>query len=151
VSQISAASGLSLRVAGRTDEQHSDERQPYQPDRYGERWAPILVDWTPEREVPEFAGNAVGLGGSLGVAAPGGRLSYVTGEVTLSSTYFAVPTTAQLLREVLLHEFGHVLGLAHVNDEAQIMTSTAVGGRPLGSGDLAGLARLGSGPCTPKL
>ncbi len=151
VSQVGAAAGLSLTVAGETDEEYRRNRDPYQPERYGETWAPILVSWASRETVPEFAGAAVGLGGSLSVDPRRGGPSYVTGEVTLNREYFSVSTTAGLLREVLLHELGHVLGLDHVPDEGQVMTSEARGGRPLGSGDLAGLALLGQGRCTPNL
>jgi hypothetical protein len=151
VAQISAASGLSLTVAGDTDEEYRRDRDPHQPQRYGDRWAPILVTWTPAADVPEFAGDAVGLGGSLSVDPGPGPPSYVTGEITVNRDYFAAPTTAGLLREVLLHEFGHVVGLGHVDDAGQLMTPEARGSRPLGSGDRAGLALLGQGPCTPDL
>lgn len=151
VAQMRSATGLDITVTAETDEEYTGNRDPYQPGRYGEKWAPILVTWTAANRVPEFGGDAVGLGGSLSVDPGPGPPAYVTGEITLNRDYFAAPTTAGLLKEVLLHEFGHVLGLGHVGDEAQVMTSEARGGRPLGSGDLAGLALLGQGPCTPRL
>jgi hypothetical protein len=151
VEQIRQATGLDLTVAGETDETYSSGRDPVQPERYGDRWAPILVTWTESELVPQFQGNAVGLGGSLQVTTKKSPASYVTGEITLNREYFSQPTTAGLLKEVLLHEFGHVVGLGHVEDQQQVMTSEALGGRPLGDGDLAGLALLGQGPCTPNL
>lgn len=151
VAQIQAASGLSISVAGETDETYQPNRDPVQPERYGDRWAPILVTWTEADEVPQFEGAAVGLGGSLSVRRGNSPPSYVTGDITLNRNYFSEPTTGGLLREVLLHEFGHVLGLGHVDDPEQVMTREARGGRPLGTGDLAGLALLGQGPCTPNL
>ncbi|MAT60797.1 MAG: hypothetical protein CMH41_04065 [Micrococcales bacterium] len=151
VDQIRAASGLSISVSGETDETYQRNRDPVQVDRYGDRWAPILVTWTEADEVPQFSEAAVGLGGSLSVRRGDSPPSYVTGDITLNREYFSEPTTGGLLREVLLHEFGHVLGLGHVDDPEQVMTREARGGRPLGSGDLAGLALLGQGPCTPKL
>jgi hypothetical protein len=54
---------------------------------------------------------------------------------------------------VLQHEIGHVLGLAHVGDRSQLMYSGPaldVSVRDWGSGDLAGLERLGRGAgCEP--
>ncbi len=151
VEQIRQATGLDITVAGETDETYSSGRDPVQPERYGNKWAPILVTWTESALVPQFQGSAVGLGGSLQVTTKKAPASYVTGEITLNREYFSQPTTAGLLKEVLLHEFGHVIGLGHVDDAEQVMTSEALGGRPLGTGDLAGLALLGQGPCTPKL
>ena len=58
---------------------------------------------------------------------------------------------------VLQHELGHVVGLAHVHDEpGEVMNDTATTmntGGAWGSGDRAGLARVGSrtGPCTPPV
>src|SRR3712207_1135620 len=40
------ASGLRFVYDGETDEIPADERPSYQPDRYGDRWAPLLIGWT---------------------------------------------------------------------------------------------------------
>ena len=48
---------------------------------------------------------------------------------------------------MFLHELGHALGLAHVDDDRQVMHPA--GGAQLntyGSGDLAGLHQLGAAP-----
>jgi hypothetical protein len=52
---------------------------------------------------------------------------------------------------VVLHELGHLVGLAHVNDPQQLMYSRGSTSNGLGPGDLAGLARLGEGACAPWL
>lgn len=52
-----------------------------------------------------------------------------------------------IAREVMLHELGHLVGLAHVKDATQVMYPNT---RPLAhysAGDKAGLAILGAGPC----
>lgn len=151
VALISRTTGLSLDVAGRTDENYTIKRKPYQPGRYGERWAPILIAWSGDRSVREFGGDAVGLGGSLAVDVLGSPSSYVTGAVALDRDFFADPANRGFLHEVLVHELGHVVGLDHVSDADQIMWEGGLHGGGLGSGDLAGLARLGRGPCTPDL
>lgn len=151
VAEISAATGLSLTVSGTTRERYSSQRRPYQPRRYGDRWAPILVSFAGAGSVPEFDGDAVGFGGSLSLDPVVGDPSYVTGSVVLDRDFFADPANQGYLNEAVLHEFGHVMGLDHVSDGAQIMWSGGLHGSGLGSGDRAGLARLGRGPCTPDL
>ncbi|MDP9497989.1 MAG: M10 family metallopeptidase domain-containing protein [Actinomycetota bacterium] len=49
----------------------------------------------------------------------------------------------------LLHELGHLVGLAHVEDPGQLMHPQ---GRiaAYGAGDLRGLAAAGSGPCSRR-
>lgn len=151
VAEISAATGLSLRVSGTSRERYSSKRRPYQPDRYGERWAPILVSFAGSGAVPEFDGDAVGFGGSLSLDPVVGDASYVTGSVVLDRDFFADAANRGFLHEAVLHEMGHVVGLDHVSDQEQIMWSGGLHGAGLGAGDRAGLARLGRGPCTPEL
>lgn len=56
------------------------------------------------------------------------------------------------VRGVVLHEFGHLLGLAHVKDPTQLMNPVGVPGiNDLQAGDLEGLAKLGRGSCAPGL
>ena len=53
------------------------------------------------------------------------------------------------VRTVVLHELGHLVGLAHVHDRSQVMNPTVGRGAPshFAAGDLTGLAELGTGPC----
>ncbi len=46
-----------------------------------------------------------------------------------------------------MHELGHVLGLAHVEDPTQLMSPTNNGQVTYADGDLTGLAKLGAGSC----
>ena len=52
----------------------------------------------------------------------------------------------------MTHEFGHLVGLDHVDDPTQLMyPSTSPAVSTFGGGDLAGLAALGSGACAPNV
>jgi predicted Zn-dependent protease len=53
-----------------------------------------------------------------------------------------------LMRAIVLHELGHVVGLAHVDDPRELMYGDNVGLLDFGAGDRAGLARVGSGSCS---
>lgn len=115
------------------------------------RAAPVLVSWADAREVPQLAGRVAGLGGSLRADAGGGLLRYVTGQVTLDRAAFAEigrrmngPAQEQA---IVYHEFGHLVGLAHVKDAGQLMYAENRGQLDFAAGDLAGLARLGRGRC----
>ena len=61
------------------------------------------------------------------------------------------PEGPELVRAVIIHELGHVLGLAHVDDPSQLMHGDANNVTRLADGDRAGLALLGTGACVPQL
>ena len=65
----------------------------------------------------------------------------------LNTETLTIPGGAALVRAVVLHELGHVVGLAHVDDARELMYRDNVGQTSFGSGDLAGLAALGRGRC----
>lgn len=142
--------GLQLEDVGTTD-----ERPHWQDDQvpiFGvPRSRPVLISWADEDEVPQLAGRTAGIGGSLAVADSSGRQRYVTGGVTLDTDVYdelmQTPKGRAEARAILLHELGHVLGLAHVEDPAELMYSDNVGLLDYGPGDLAGLARVGRTPC----
>jgi predicted Zn-dependent protease len=53
----------------------------------------------------------------------------------------------ELVRAIIVHELGHLVGLDHVNDPGELMHADNVGRLALGPGDREGLAALGSGRC----
>lgn len=71
IARTSAATGLVFVNEGTTDEVWAKDRDPYQPDRYGEKWAPAVIAWSNEADVPNLAGYIAGLGGPTGRSVPG--------------------------------------------------------------------------------
>ena len=51
------------------------------------------------------------------------------------------------LQAIVDHEFGHLVGLDHVDDPGELMAEVNIGRTSYGPGDLEGLARLGAIPC----
>jgi hypothetical protein len=153
---VSRATGLVATLAGTTDESPALERPPYQPERYGQAWAPVLVAWVTPEEVPEVDGDVLGLAGSVSARAGDLPAVYVSGTVYLDgpqlAELYARPGGRDLVRSTLEHELGHLVGLGHVDDATQLMYPRATGEvRSFQAGDLAGLARLGTGACVPEL
>ena len=154
VAEVAAATGLTFVFDGTTDERVTRDRPAHQPARYGDRWAPVLVSFEPPALNADVGDGIAGRGGSDAVSA-GGPAVYVTGSVLVDADWAAERTTTPAGRgavsAVLVHELGHVLGLGHVEDSAELMYTANDGQRELGPGDLAGLARLGRGACEPGL
>jgi hypothetical protein len=151
---IGRATGLQFDVEGDTDEAPGVAREAFQPDRYGDRWAPVLVAWSDAAEVPDLAGDTVGVGGSAWVEVDAARV-YVTGAVVLDAPDLVDVDAADGrdgVTAVIRHELAHVVGLDHVDDEEELMHPV---GHPdvvsFGPGDLTGLAELGRGQCFPEV
>jgi hypothetical protein len=150
--RLSAASGLQFVDDGDTDELPSLDRAAYQPERYGERWAPLLIGWVPPGRTDLGLSGGLEGGGvqgiSLATVVPStGGPSLVSGQVVLNadnrlSAGFGAGTTDG---EVLLHELAHAVGLNHVLDRTQMMyPQTTSSESAFGAGDRAGLAALGA-------
>jgi hypothetical protein len=149
VSRISAATGIAFVYEGPTDEEASIHREDYQPDRYGKRWAPVLIAWAdPDNsDIPFQRDNHV----AAGVAVPdipSHRFEdvYVSGWIALNADDpnppgFDLPGQQG---PVLLHELGHLMGLGHVHTVGELMHPSGGGVVDLGPGDREGLRELGS-------
>ena len=159
MAQVSAATGLVFEDAGATDEVPLMEgRPPTDAVRYGEGWAPVLVAWTDPAEVTELGGDIAGWGGPDWMPVGLGEFETVTGIVYLDG-----PQVAEMLAQgwrtdaldLVLHELGHMIGLDHVDDPGQLMYHNRDGrGAVRGTwntGDLTGLAALGTGDCNPDI
>jgi hypothetical protein len=157
IARVAAATGLTFVDDGSSSEVPSQSRPTEEPALYGHRWAPLLIAWTHSGATDYITTDgALGEGGATWVARVGGPKVYVTGEIAIDADTtraladgFGSGTTVGLL---LLHGLGHTVGLAHVDDQAEVMYPV-LKPRPAaayGPGDLAGLAALGRGAgCDP--
>ncbi|HEY2428612.1 MAG TPA: matrixin family metalloprotease [Acidimicrobiales bacterium] len=151
LARITAATGITFVNDGSTTEVPSAERSAYQPARYGQRWAPVLIAWS-NPAVSDLlpGGDTIGEGGSSWVQAGSGPKVYVTGEAVLDSANTAgLPATfgsGATVGELLLHELGHVVGMGHTQDPNQVMYPVLLplSSASYGAGDLGGLAHLGT-------
>lgn len=149
VAAISAATGLVFVDDGTTDEPVSEHREPVQRERYGDRWAPVLVGFAARGAFSDLTGQVAGLGGSYELTTPAGA-RLVTGQITLATDTFDRLVASGLVGQattIVEHELGHVVGLDHVDDPGQLMYRSNKGQVNLGPGDVQGFAIAGSGPC----
>ena len=156
LARITEVTGLRFVDDGATDEPGTRHREPFQPARYGDRWAPVLIAWETEAENPDLAGDRVGEAGSTAVSLGDGAKVYVTGTVSLDATQLpdilTRPGGEKAVPGIVLHEFGHLVGLDHVDDDRQLMyPETRRGVSDFAAGDLSGLVQLGAGACVPEL
>jgi hypothetical protein len=154
VERINRASGLRLQIAGPTTQppRPATTDRELRSGRPGTSRAPVLVAWTTPEVVPKLKGSIVGRGGPVHqFGSPLDRARYIGGAVYLDG-----PQLTRMLRRanghaaaraVVMHELGHLVGLDHVDNEAEVMHPSGGAVTEFGQGDLAGLARLGSGGC----
>ena len=147
VGRMRSATGLDIVVTGAFGGHAPNwnfEAAPVHPDD------PISISWQDGDAIAELTDHTAGLGGSRVMMNPDGSQRRVAGTIALSRDYYAYLTQRGDRDEalaVLLHEFGHVLGLDHVDSRNELMNADNTGRTTFGAGDLQGLRMLGQGRC----
>jgi hypothetical protein len=163
--KLSRATGITFVDDGETDEVARARSNHYLPERYGERWAPILVSWTrfpSQGNDPTIQAVGRGIGHRVGDVLVSGQLSLNVDAVTdreartpldggfgpeIGSGVGAIGPKGVTWGRIILHELAHVIGLGHTRDKGAIMypESAEQTGRPseFQQPDLQGIRYLG--------
>lgn len=148
VDRIASATGLRFAYDGTTAETPTGAYLDAQSATTGFR--PLLVGWSTGSASTLLAGQPAGLVGMNQTiwARPASGAAHITSSVVaLNAAVTARTSGANSWYTFALHELGHAVGLGHTSDPTQIMAPTIpAAATDFGSGDLAGLAKLG-GTC----
>ena len=104
------------------------------------------MSWQDGDALAQMTDDVAGLGGSPTITSAYGIPYRVAGTIALSRDYYQHIDHDEAVA-VLLHEFGHVFGLDHVDSSGELMYHDNIGRTSFGAGDLEGLRILGHGPC----
>jgi hypothetical protein len=147
VAQVRAATGLDIVVAGTFGGHAPNWNFEAAPITLVD---PVSVSWQDGEAIAAMTDDVAGLGGSPTVTSAHGTPYRVAGTIALARDWFVrMEEQGQhdLALAVVLHEFGHVLGLDHVDSPGELMYHDNIGRTSFGAGDLQGLRLLGRGPC----
>ena len=146
VGQWAAAAGLDIRFAGEEPLSYDASRYLLVPGGPPRERHVYLAFLTP-RQAPLLASPVVGLGNPSRVIA---ETREIVGGVAVFRSGFVADASSRdpdRLRNLYLHEFGHVMGLGHARTTANVMYPTIDQRVRLGPGDRSG-ARSLVRPCT---
>jgi hypothetical protein len=112
---------------------------------------PLLIGWSSSTESSLLANqplNLVGMTQSTWSRDAANGFHITSGVIAFSDRVVAPATGPSSWFTFALHELGHAVGLAHTADATQIMHASIPPTRSdYGSGDLAGLRRVGASGC----
>ncbi len=148
VGRVSADTGIRFIFDGSTQEVPQADRSPFLPQVYGDRWAPVVIAWAFENQttIPFQQGDDHYAAVAKPLAPPDGTPQFVSGWVVINAADHNPPGWGSPSDQgpTVLHELGHVMGLDHVNSQAELMEPSGGYMTDFGPGDLAGLERLGA-------
>lgn len=151
VAEISRLTGLQFVYAG-TSHTPVTWTEKMSPQLALGEVPPVEIAWSSTDEFTSLKGDVLGFGGSTYVSGPDVTPRYVTGSIALRASQLGQalqhPGGRAFVKAVVLHELGHVVGLAHVQDRRELMDPFISTQRDFGPGDREGLALVGRGSCT---
>jgi hypothetical protein len=111
----------------------------------------IFFDYVAGSESKLFTGLVYGFGLPSGVDPV--RKTIQSGAIVIKQEFMAKygESSPKLVRSLYLHEIGHVLGLGHASNEANIMHPLVIGNVELGAGDINGVKSLSRACSTESL
>ena len=149
VRRTSDASGLTFQFDGVVHESVPDlvASGDFVTEVGGLHWSPILIAFRSDKTLRAMGISDV-LGATLPITSRFDADQFVSGVVLINADagmpegFAAGPSMGTTLQ----HELGHAVGLGHILDPLQLMSPVPIVS-DWGAGDLAGLRRLGRGPC----
>lgn len=148
VARISTATGLPFAYDGAVASVPTGAYLDTQSAATGFR--PLLVGWSTPSSSTLLANqppSLVGMDQAIWARPASGATHIVSGVVALNAEVSASTSGRNSWFTFALHELGHAVGLGHTTDSTQVMAPTIpAAATDYGSGDLAGLAKVG-GSC----
>jgi hypothetical protein len=145
LSTWSSAAGLAFEFSGETAVRYDDAAFTIKPaDGSAIATRHIYLAFVDDADSGRLDSDTVGLGGPTQVVSADKE---ITGGIAVFSTDYVAKATNRADRSLYLHELGHVLGLSHASESANIMYPMVTGVIQLGLGDVNGIKAM-TKPCT---
>jgi len=149
VDRIAQLTGTTWQYVGPSS---STPGTAYLPKRSQADYPPVLLGWTDGASSDLLAGQPRTVLGMTRTAwfglqrADGSKVAAIRSAVVALDRTDTLPLRgATSWKALVLHELGHVMGLAHVEDRSQLMAAVLPASADMQPGDVAGLTRVGSG------